>query len=544
MSSTKSTDIQELTPERCLKLLIEQRRVWIRPAIVCGLIAFVYAIFMTRLWEAHQGLVVREEASVTSSKQPGKFADLYEMRTFQETLLELAKSKQVVAATMMNVTEAETKQPAAVPDAEQIEKFRKRLSMSPANGAEFGKTEVFYFSVKDPSRERAIHLVTELVKQLSIRLGELRRERSQGLISELEKQVELATEVHRAENERLKEFESKIGSDLGELRTLHSAMGGQSDLRQQLVDLEKESRAADARLHEAEDLLMVLQGAQNDPQQLVAMPSSLLKIQPTLQRLKDGLVDAQLQMSKLGGNRTAEHPQMQAAREAVEKIREELHQELAVVIEGLQVDIGLNNNRLEVLNSQIADIQARLSRLAEFRAEYSSRVASVESSRLVLNQAKKQLSEVQAKQAASQNAHLITVIDSPETGPYPIGLGRAMVVLLGAMGGLVMGLAWLFLNLPTDSESAIEKTLANEQTAEQSEQLAAVPSSPFPWLPPQPIKKTEPAFDFSTYTKKPSETSPVAEVMAEAYPATAKTVVLGTSLNTSYPATSPSSLTP
>jgi uncharacterized protein involved in exopolysaccharide biosynthesis len=540
MNATESNNNQELTPQRCLALLIEHRRLWIRPAIACGLIAFVYAIFMTRLWEAHQGLVVREEASVTSSKQPGKFADLYEMRTFQETLLELAKSKQVVTATMMNVEEAETGEPASLPDAEQIEKFRKRLSMSPANGAEFGKTEVFYFSVKDPDRERALRLVAELIKQLSIRLGELRSERSQGLITELEKQVELATEVHQGENTRLKEFETKVGADLGELRTLHSAMGGQSDLRQQLVELEKESRAVDARLHEAEDLLMVLQGAQDDPEQLIAMPSSLLRIQPTLQRLKDGLVDAQLQMSKLGGNRTAEHPQMQAAMAAVEGIREELHHELAVVIEGLQVDVGLSNNRLEILNSQIADIQTRLGRLAEYRAEYSSRVASVDNSRLVLNQARKQLSEVRAKQAAAQNAHLITPIDSPETGPHPVGLGRTMVVLLGTLGGLVLGLAWLFLNLPT-GELAAERPQQPEQIVTSS---------------PSPSRKSEPAFDFSGYTKKTIEpqtppqsppqsvAQPSSETVSETYPTTAKTVFLGKSPNLPYTPTNSTSLAP
>lgn len=540
MSTTATNDVQELTPQRCLQLLIEQRRVWIRPAIACALIAFVYAIFMTRLWEAHQGLVVREEASVTSSKQPGKFADLYEMRTFQETLLELAKSKQVVTATMMNVEEAETGKPAKQPDAEQIEKFRKRLSMSPANGAEFGKTEVFYFSVKDPSRERAIQLVAELIKQLSIRLGELRCERSQGLITELEKQVELATEVHQGENARLKEFESKVGADLGELRTLHSAMGGQSDLRQQLVDLEKESRAADVRLHEAEDLLMVLEGAQDDPQRLIAMPSSLLKIQPTLQRLKDGLVDAQLQVSKLAGNRTAAHPQMQAAIEAVEKIREELHQELAVVIEGLHVDIGLSNNHLEILNSQIADIQSRLSRLAEYRAEYSSRVASVDNSRLVLNQARKQLSEVRAKQAAAQNAHLITAIDSPETGPHPIGLGRTMVVLLGALGGLVMGLAWLFLNFPTGAT-----TLEQQEQPKQPEQIVTAPAPPSPGSTHLESRKVESTLDLSsTCTKKPIDAECVAEIAGETYPATAKTIVLDKSFNTPFTPTSSNSLAP
>ncbi len=465
---------------------------------------------MTRYWEAFQGMVVREEASVsTGTKQPGKFADLYEMRTFQETILEIAKSHQVVSSTIMSVDRIEG-QAVTEPDAEQIEKFRKRLSMTPPNGAEFGKTEIFYFGVKDPSRERAIALVGELCKQLSQRLGQLRQERSQGLINELEEQVELAEKVHREENAKLKEFESQVGSDLGELRILHSAMGGQSDLRQQLVELEKESRAAEARLREAEDLLIVLQGAQDNPQKLVAMPGSLLKIQPTLQRLKDGLVDAQLQASKLRGTRTIDHPHVKAAQETVDRIRTELHQELAVVIEGLQVDIGMSHNRLEVLNSQTVSLQTRLNRLAELRAEYSSRVASVESSRAILSEVRKQISEVRAKLVAAATAQLVTPIDLPETGPYPVGMGRSMVILLGTFGGMVLGIGWLFLSLPT------------VQKESSTVPAAGVPSDTKPVVP----RPATSDFDFSTYTRKLRESNPIPTGKVEATKPATPTVVL------------------
>ena len=499
----------ELTPQRCLQLLVERRRTWLTPAIVCAVLSVIYALFMTRYWEAFQGMVVREEASVAAgSKQPGQFADLFEMRTFQETILELAKSHQVVSTTIKNVAQAETGMVPVEPTAEQIEKFRKRLSMSPPNGAEFGKTEVFYFSVKDPNRERALDLVAELCQQLALRLGHLRQERSQGLTNELAKQVELAGKVHQEENARLKGFEVQVGSDLGELRTLHSAMGGQSDLRQQLVELEKESRAVEARLCEAEDLLIVLQAAQDNPEQLVAMPSSLLKIQPTLQRLKNGLVDAQLQASKLSGTRTSEHPHVQAALETVAKVRDELHQELAVVIGGLQVEIGLSHNRLEVLNSQVSGLQTRLNRLAELRAEYTSRVASVESSRAVLSQARKQLSEVRAKQVAAQSAQLVTPIDSAETGPYPVGLGRTMVVILGTFAGLVLGLGWLFLNLPT-GENATHSVAREIPTA-----------GPWPVTKADFQKASTGGFDFSTYTKNLREANvPTASKVETAQPA-------------------------
>ncbi len=512
MSASLPTDNLELTPQRCMQLLVERRRMWIIPTVVCAVLAVIYALFMTRYWEAFQGMVVRDEASVSSSKQPGKFADLYEMRTFQETILELAKSQHVVSTTIKNVAQAETGQTPPEPDAEQIEKFRKRLTMSPPDGAEFGKTEIFYFSVKDPSRERAIQLVGELCKQLAIRLGQLRQERSLGLVSELDKQLQLANEAYQTENTRLKEFESQVGADLGELRLLHSGTGGQSDLRQQMIDLEKESRVAEARLAEAGDLLVVLQAAQDNPEQLVAMPGSLLKIQPTLQRLKNGLVDAQLQASKLSSTRTPDHPNVRATLEAVERIRAELHQELAVVIEGLQVEIGLSYNRLEVLNSQIADLQKRLSNLAESRAEYSSRVASVENSRLVLNQSRKQLSEVRAKQVAALTAHLVTPIDTPETGPYPVGMGRTMVVILGTFAGLVLGVGWLFLNLPAGQYSAS----AQETTAPLIQPATA--ARPVP-------KPAESGFDFSSYTKKlregaaqPTATIPTAKPVGATTP--------------------------
>jgi polysaccharide biosynthesis transport protein len=203
-----------------------------------------------------------------------------------------------------------------------------------------------------------------------------------------------------------------------------------------------------------------------------------------------------------------------------------------VVIEGLQVDIGLSNNRFDILNGQIADMQARLNRLAEFRAEYSSRVASAENSHLILNQARKQLSEVRAKQAAAQEAHLITAIDSPETGPYPVGLGRTMVVVLGTFGGLVMGLAWLFLNVPT--ERAVPG---------QPERIVAAPVRPSPWSTPASSNQAEPAFDFSTYAKKPREALPVAAAKGEIKPGATKPVIVGTSLSTPSTPTTPSSLT-
>lgn len=436
-----------LTPSECIRLLVEHRQRWIVPTVVCAVLATAYALVMTRYWQATQALVVRQEVTSASTGQPGKFADLYEMRTFQETIFELAKSRQVIASTLKAVAAADSGAEASEPSDHAIESFRERLSMLPPGGAEFGKTEVFYLGVKERSREQAVRLVRELSHQLDLRLRQLRDEQAQSVIAELEKQVELATEAQAAQIEKLGLLEAEVGSDLGELRLLHSASSGQSDLRQQTVNLETESRAYANKVHEAEQLLVALKLAQKDSEALVAMPSSLLASQPTLRRLKDGLVDAQLRAARLSGTRTEEHPQVQAATAAVAQIRSDLHDELQVAIRGVEIEMELSRNRYIDLKNQLHDIDVRLAKLAERRAEYSNRVAAVENSRQVLDQARKQLMEAQAEQVAAHSASLVTVLDQPDGGTHPVGIGRTSVLLAGTVGGLILGLGLTFLTV-------------------------------------------------------------------------------------------------
>ncbi len=435
------------TPTECVRLLVEHRQRWMVPTVVCAMLSTVFALLMTRYWQADHALVVRHEVSSSSTGQPGDFADLFEMRTFQETMLELVKSRQVISATLQAVAQTESGSASVEPTEKAVAAFRKRLSMSPPGGAEFGKTEVFYLGVRDKNRERAIRSVAELSRQLDLRLRQLRNDQAQSVIGELEKQVELANASHQVQTHELEEFESQVGSDLGELRMLHGGFSGQSDLRQQAVALENESRNAAARVREAEQLLVVLQTAQQNPEQLVAMPNSLLTSQPTLRRLKDGMVDAQLRAAQLGGTRTAKHPQVLAANEAVQHIRSDLHNELKVAIQGVEIELGLSRGRSTDLQTQLQQVQNRLAKLALHRAEYSNRVSALQNSRTVLDHARKQLNEARAEQVAASSASLVAPIDRPDAGTHPIGMGRTSVLMLGTLGGLILGLGWTFLTV-------------------------------------------------------------------------------------------------
>lgn len=466
-----------LTPADCLRLLAEHPRRWMIPTLACAVLATAYALVMTRYWQATQALVVRHEMTTSSSEQSGTFDDQYEMRTFQETVLELAKSRQVIAATLLAVDEAESGGSVEQPSDERVEAFRKRLSMLPPNGSEFGKTQVFYLGVKDKNRDRAERLVSELTIQLDQRLRHLRDEQAQGVIGELVKQVEFAEAGQAFHTEQLVDFEAQVGPDLGELRMLHSAVSGQSDLRQYVVQLESESRTAAAKVHEAEQLLVVLQLAQKDHEQLVAMPSSLLNSQPTLRRLKDGLFDAQLRAARLGGTRTANHPHVLAANEAVEQIRQDLHDELQVAIRGVQIELDLSRNRYIELKDQVHEINVRLTKLAQQRAEYSNRVAALENSRRVLDQSRKRLSEARAEQVAAYSGSLVTTLDRADAGTHPIGMGRFSVLLVGTVGGLILGLGWTFLTV-TPNTPAQRDFRPSTRTAETRHVAPESPTFP------------------------------------------------------------------
>src|SRR5215470_7854464 len=75
-------------------------RWYVVPAVICAVVAAVYSLVASRDWQATQALIVRPEVASVSDEQLGKFSDLSEMKTLQETILELAKSHSVVEATL------------------------------------------------------------------------------------------------------------------------------------------------------------------------------------------------------------------------------------------------------------------------------------------------------------------------------------------------------------------------------------------------------------------------------------------------------------
>lgn len=451
-----------VTPGQFVSILASHPRRWLAPALVVAVFAAAYALVRPATWEASQALIVRNEAT-GSEASPGKFRHSEDMKTVQETILELAGSRTVLVEALRDVGPPADRAPAneAWPGDRDVDRLRKSLKLEPPKGAEFGSTEIFYLRARDRSRPRAVALVAAICDQLEARFQQLRDTKAQSMIDELVKAVNLAREDLDESTAQLREIEQQVGSDLAELRGLQEWGSGDGQLGRTITEIRNELRDAQAAEKSSGELLILLRAAQEDPSRLVATPNRLLEAQPALKRLKDGLVDAQLRTAELRGRMSDVHPLVMAARESEQQVSRHLHNELATAISGADLDLRLNGDRIALLEDRLDAATGRLDRLAALRADYANLAAETRNRTGLLERAEEKLAEARVSQATAKAASLIGRVDAPEAGTDPVGPRRAMIVLVGLVGGLLAGLGTVLLTVdlvppaPADSEPTI-----------------------------------------------------------------------------------------
>lgn len=450
------------SPRHALRLLATYRWRWLAPTLGVIALAIVYAIAVPPTWKASQALVIRNEAA-NSENGPGKFRGIEELKNLQGTIVELAKSRSVLQAALEEVgPPANHSDKAAWPTERDVEEARTRLTILPPKGTAFGGTEVLYVEMRDKDRVRAAALNHAICDRLQAAFQEVRDAKAQSMVEELDKTVRLAKADLNEATIRLADIESKVGSDLPELRALHDGAAGEGLIRRTLAEIEGELRQARIAQKTSQQLLDLLRAGQDDPRSLLAAPSRLLDSQPALKRLKDGLVDAQIQTAQVQGRKSGDHPHVLAAKEAETEIGRRLYGELAVAVRGVEAELRWNTDRVAMLDKQLAEVKDRLSRLAGLRAAYGTQVAETAHRTRVYERAGQALAEARGTCASAKAASLIGRIDSPDTGVRPVSPGLAIVLLVGAAGGLVIGLGTLFLTVqPPQSDAGFAHATAD-----------------------------------------------------------------------------------
>ncbi len=436
-------------PGQLLAWLSMYRWRWIVPTATFTAAAIAFALLRPVQWDASQALTIRNEAA-NNQDGPGKFGHSEERRTAQETVLELAKRPAVLAAALKTAGPPATRKASAPPwpSDEEVDEFRENVSLTPPKGVELGRTEVFYLTVRDRDRQRAVALVAAVRDQLEQRYQLLRDATAKSMSIELRRAVEMARKNLDEATARVAAVEAEVGEDLGDLRMLQESISGETALQRSAAEIRNELRQVRNSLHSTEELIGLLREAQKDPQRLVATPNRLIESQPGLRQLKEGLVEAQLRTASLLGQMSEIHPAVIAARESEQEVRRNIHAELAQAISGLELELRLQGNQEKNLQTRLDDLDARLSRLASLRASYGSSLAEMSNRAELLRQAEDDLSQAEVSAVGADAASLIGRIDVPTVGTLPAGPGPRMIVLVGFAAGLLAGLGLLVLTAP------------------------------------------------------------------------------------------------
>lgn len=447
MSSTSNTALDVSVWFRVLRTY---RLRWVVPTVVIAALAATYAFVRKPTWQAAQALVVRSEANV-ANEPPGKFRQAEDMKVSQETVLEIARSRAVLAAALEDIGPAADADHAALfPTPKDVARFRKNVSLTAPKGAEFGTTEIFYLNVKDHDRRRAVALNGAISRHLQTQFQDLLDQKAKSMTTELDRAVRLNQEALAHSTEKLGALESSVGADLGDLRSISKLSSGGSSLQQALTKLEDDLRAAQITERSSGELLTILRAAEHDSRRLLAMPQSLLTKVPGLARLKEGLVDAQLRTAQLLGAMSKAHPSVQDAIANEQEVEQHIRQELPGAISSIELDRRLARIGIDSIEQQINNVRERSNRLAAVRAEHAQLVAEVERHTQQVKQSESRLAEARSVEAGATAANLISLVDAPDTGTRPLGPGKTTICGVGLIGGLMTGMGILLLTVPAN----------------------------------------------------------------------------------------------
>ncbi len=396
-------------------------------------------------WKATQSIQIRDELAL-QTVMPGRFDSLDMMKMVQETIHDTARRHAVVTKVLSALEPpADHKSPEQWPTIHDVEGLQAAISLSPPNGAEFGRTEILLLSVKSSSIERAKKTVAILAEELQTEINRLRDQRGLSMENELKVTVAAATMELELVSAELSEFEKGCGDILIDLRNAVSESGsGPSGLLEQKATLQKELRIAKQSQLELKNQIEAIQIARNDPNNVLSFSRELLSAQPTLQRLKEQLITIQSQTALTLGQFEEFHPRAKAAIKAESIIRQKIQEEVDTAFNGLTAQV-------EVLDAQIIRLQAtqngvekQISKLAEVRAPYAEIVKQVEQKRAILNQSLQDLARAQATRAAAKTTNLISLIDGPYSGSKPEGLSKKIILGASGLAGLLSGVGLVF----------------------------------------------------------------------------------------------------
>jgi len=416
--------------------------------IVGLLLSGIYNKFLaTKTYTARQSLILRDDLMGDAFK-PSRFESQEQLKSAQETILEIARKPQVVKAVLEQLGPTSSFSLGGdYPSMETIEDVQGNIGLSAPNGAEFGKTEAVVLSVKTVGAERSRKFVNLLLDEIDSKLNEVRLLRLGSMKSELSQAGENALKSLNDSSSRLQELEKSFGAEITTIRGLNDPQGsGGFDLKVNQIRLEQ--RQAAAQLSSAKQQRELLQQAQRNGGVEFVTSNELLELQPALKGMMTNLSTAMAQLAIDEGRYTSLHPQLQRSRRAVKQQRQQLFGSIGTTIKGLDSQIETLTNLSTRLGDSIVQLETKLENLTEQRVPYATLEEEVKKKAEVYNDVQGQLAQVQSYASSTDEVAMLTRVDDPQVSSRPDQIGAAKAGMIGAALGLMLGLGLVALLAP------------------------------------------------------------------------------------------------
>ena len=425
---------------------------WIGTTLLFGLTGAAYSLVSSDMWSARQPLLVRDEATASADRL-GRFASQTELKAAQETILEMVQTPEVVAAALREVGPVDDVVKPGWPSPRLVDEVAsERVNLVASQGSEFGHTEVVYLQVQEYSPQRAQRFCEAMLGNLTEHLRHVRQVRADSVVNELTHARDLVRQSLEESVERLHEIEVQFGSDLGELRNLNETISGDGTNRRALEATVSELQTAVLELERLESLHHLLAVGAGNPHKLLISGNELLSSQPSLQRLKAGLIDAQLRTSQLAGTISPTHPRRKAAVATEMEIKRRLQTESTAVTQAMAPVLKLQRQRVAQLREKKQQLTGRLEQLAQVRSKYARIDADVRNRTEQLSAAETALSEARATRSAALSTNLVADLGPPQVSDSPVGISGSLMTLGSTIAGLMFGLGTVFLVAPGTSD--------------------------------------------------------------------------------------------
>ncbi len=433
-------------------ILVRFAPLWIGPAVLFCIAGSGFALFRRDVWSARQPLVVRDEAT-KSVDRLGRFASQSALKAAQAAILEMSQNPDVVAAALRHIGPPPGARDESWPTIDVIDSIASQaVNIVAPKGSEFGLSEIIYLEVKSSSQERASDFCRAMFDSLTAQLRTVRRVRADSIIAELIHTRDLARQDLEEASSRIHEIEVRFGTDLGELRDLSDTVTGGGTNRRTLEQTDRELQLAAIELEKMEALHDLLVAGIENPQRLLISGGDLLASQPSLQRLKDGLIDAQLAASQLSGIYTDANPKRRAAMAAEAEITRRMQQEAGEVIRAMEPGIRMAKDRVTRLQEREQGLHERLDELAKARTNYAKIDAEVRHRTQHLFETEQSLSDAKASRSAALSTNLVAELGPPQVSDKPIGPTVTVVAIGSTIAGMVFGFGAIFLIAPGPTE--------------------------------------------------------------------------------------------